>query len=110
MRELALQERDAEGKPKHRTKAMLMESKNADEVTEFEKLLYRTFEESPDPMALVKILKRKLSINDPENGPRYVKIIDELLEKEPLRQFVLYSKRSYYSNEVFDQIEKLRIR
>lgn len=78
-----------------------------DEVTDFEKLLLRTFQENSNPMQLVKILKRKLSVNNPLTGAKNLKVIDEMLEREPLRKYVLYAKKFYESNLVFEQIGKV---
>ena len=96
------QKKDANGKPLLRTPDMLLNSKYEDEQTEFQKLLYKTFDESPDPMQLIKILKRKLSINDSENGAKNIKVLEEMLTQEPLRKFVLFAKKCYYSDEIFD--------
>ena len=104
LRDLALQERDENGKPVHRTAEMLLTEKHPDDITAYEQELYQMLEESPDPMQLISILKRKLSINDPENGARNVQILEQMLEQEPLRKFVLYAKKSYVSNEIADQI------
>ena len=83
---------------------MLLNEPYINEETEFEKLLYRTFEESPDPMQLINILRRKLSINDPVNGAKNVEILDKMLRREPLRKFVLFAKQYYCSNQIFKQI------
>ena len=79
---------------------MLLNEPYKDDQTDFEKILYKTFEKSPDPMQLIKILKRKLSMSDSEMGNEYVKILDEMLRKEPLRKFVLFAKKSYFSNQM----------
>ena len=87
--------------PIHKTPEMLLNEKYVDDQTEFEKQLYRMFEESPDPMQLINILRRKLSIHDPENGARNVQILDSMLEREPLRKFVLFANKCYCSDEIF---------
>lgn len=107
LRDLALKERDEKGVPVHKTAEMLLTEKYVDDLTEYEKSLYRILDESPNPMQLINILKRKLSINEPENGARNVKILEKMLEREPLRRFVLYAKKCYYSNHIFDQIGKI---
>ena len=58
-------------------------------------------------MQLINILRRKLSIHDPENGASNVKILDEMLEREPLRKFVLFANKCYCSDQVFDQIAQI---
>ena len=53
-------------------------------------------------MQLVKILKRKLQMSDPDFGPRQAKYIDKILQREPIKKFILYARRCYYSDEVFN--------
>ena len=55
---------------------MFLNEPYVSDETDFEKLLYRTFEESPDPMQLIKILRRKLQIIDPANGAKYVQTLN----------------------------------
>lgn len=86
----------------HKTPEVLLSEKYVDEVTEFEKLLLRTFQENSNPMQLVKILKRKLSLNNPVGGAKNLKVIDAMLEREPLRKYVLFAKKFYESNQVFE--------
>lgn len=108
LRDQALKLKDANGVPIHKTPQMLLNEKFVDDETEFEKLLYRTFDESPDPMQLINILRRKLSINDPEHGAKNVQILDEMLSREPLRKFVLFANKYYCSTEIFDQIAQIQ--
>lgn len=50
MRDLALKLKDENGVPIHKTPEMLLNEKYVDEPTEFEKMLYRELDQSPDPM------------------------------------------------------------
>ena len=34
-------------------------------------------------------------------------MIDEMLSREPLRKYVLFAQKCYYSNTVFDQIAEV---
>ena len=86
---------------------MLLNSGYEGDQTEFEKLLYKAFADSPDTLQLISILKRKLSIHDPVKGAHNVKILDEMLKKEPLRKFVLFAKRYYESDQIYSQIAKV---
>ena len=61
-------------------------------------------------MQLIKILKRKLSLGNPVQGAKKIKFIDDLLQREPLRKYVLFAKRFYESNIIFDQIAKVNSR
>ena len=59
-RDKTLSQKDANGVLIHKTPEMFLNEPYVNDETDFEKLLYRTFEESPDPMQLIKILRRKL--------------------------------------------------
>lgn len=57
------------GRPKHRTVEMLFDkSKEHGKEADFERTLYEAFKESPDPLQLMKILKRKLKGNDKDQN------------------------------------------
>ena len=49
---------------------MLLGEKFTDEETEFEKKLLLVLRKTGDPLQLIKIIKRKLSINNPTQGAR----------------------------------------
>ena len=86
---------------------MLFDESYDGKESNFERQLYQAFEESPDPEQLIKILKRKLTMGDREMGTQQAKYLDEILGREPIKQFILYARKSYYSNHVFDQIERV---
>ena len=109
-REQAILERDEHGKPKQRTTEMLFDTANDGKESEFERRLYKAFEESKDPEQLIKILKRKLTMGDREMGSQQAKYLDEILRREPIRQFLLYARKCYYSDRVFDQIQRVNDR
>ena len=81
---------------------MLFDTANDGKESEFERRLYKAFEESKDPEQLIKILKRKLTMGDREMGSQQAKYLDEILRREPIRQFLLYARKCYYSDRVFN--------
>ena len=71
--------KDKNGVLIHKTPEVFLNEPYISEENDFERLLYRTFEDCPDPKQLIKILRKKLQSIDKVNGAKYVEILDQML-------------------------------
>ena len=105
-RERELQEQ-REDDPHYGSLDALLRAEYVDEEKEFEKLLARTLLASSDHNAVLRIFQRKLGVQSKGKAEGNLKILEEMLEREPLKMFAVRGSLCYLSSKMAGQMDAL---